>query len=91
MLKKGDMTGDKFEKQYSYNIRHMYGLEGKKIDYAPYSCGKIIQGAPPGNQEYHGCPFKHHDKKNLTKLLESYGVYGDKLDEVMKKRDEGHF
>lgn len=33
---------DKFEKQYGYNIRHMYGKEGKKNDYKPWSCQKVI-------------------------------------------------
>ena len=29
---------DKFEKQYAYNVRHMYGKEGKRNDYKPWSC-----------------------------------------------------
>ena len=40
---------DKFEKQYSYNIRHMYGKEGNKKDYDPKSCYKVIMGPAPGN------------------------------------------
>jgi hypothetical protein len=28
------MTDDKFNKEYKYNIRHSFGLEGKRANYA---------------------------------------------------------
>ena len=31
------MSSDKFERAYSYNIRHSYGKEGRRADYTPYS------------------------------------------------------
>jgi Eukaryotic-type DNA primase, large subunit len=43
------MTNDKFEKGYLYNIRHSYGKEGKRADYTPWTCAKIIQHSSPGN------------------------------------------
>lgn len=36
------MDADKFEKLYAYNIRHMFGKEGKQADYKPWSCNKVI-------------------------------------------------
>jgi DNA primase large subunit len=64
------MAADKFDKSYSYNIRHNYGKEGKRTDYTPYSCIKIIlfpTGSTTG--EAHGCPFIHHDREHLRENL----------------------
>ena len=42
------MDGDKFEKNYAYNVRHMYGSEGKRNDYKAWSCTKVLQLPQPG-------------------------------------------
>ncbi len=65
------MSNEQFQKNYSYNIRHMYGKEGKRASYTPYNCQKIILGQPPQAGEHHGCPFRHYDVENLSSLLSS--------------------
>lgn len=34
--------GDKFNKEYAYNIRYNYGQEGKRQDWSEWNCVKII-------------------------------------------------
>jgi DNA primase large subunit len=64
------MSSEQFNKEYSYNIRHMHGKEGKRGSYTPYNCMKIILGNPPNSGvEHHGCPYKHYDDANLSALL----------------------
>ena len=66
--KKG-MTPEKFYKDYAYNIRHSYGKEGKRADYTPHNCVRIILGPSPGDGEYHGCPFKSFDVPTMRRQL----------------------
>jgi DNA primase large subunit len=40
------MSSDKFQREYAYNIRHSYGKEGKRTDYTPWSCGKLMRMTP---------------------------------------------
>ncbi|XP_071663037.1 DNA primase large subunit isoform X2 [Patagioenas fasciata] len=63
-----------FDKGYAYSIRHNYGKEGKRTDYTPYSCMKIIMSNPPSQGDYHGCPFRHSDPELLKQKLQSYKI-----------------
>ena len=69
------MTDDRFNKEYKYNIRHNYGLEGSRRSYIPKSCQKIITQDQPGPQDTHGCPFRHFNLDNLVPTLRTnYGI-----------------
>ncbi|KAJ8354563.1 hypothetical protein SKAU_G00221300 [Synaphobranchus kaupii] len=73
-----------FDKAYAYSIRHMYGKEGKRTDYTPYSCMKIILSNPPGQGDYHGCPFRHCDPELLKQKLQSYKVSQAGISQIME-------
>ncbi|KAF1468797.1 DNA primase large subunit, partial [Megadyptes antipodes antipodes] len=71
---RGKVDADKFDKGYAYSIRHSYGKEGRRTDYTPYSCMKIIMSNPPSQGDYHGCPFRHSDPELLKQKLQSYKI-----------------
>ena len=41
---------DKFNKDYAYNIRYLYGKEGRRIPLAPLPCHRMIKSVPVGDQ-----------------------------------------
>ncbi|XP_003926410.1 DNA primase large subunit [Saimiri boliviensis] len=80
---KGKMDPDKFDKGYSYNIRHSFGKEGKRTDYTPFSCLKIILSNPPSHGDYHGCPFRHSDPELLKQKLQSYKISPGGISQIL--------
>lgn len=44
-----NITDDKFTKEYKYNIRHGYGLEGSRKSYSPkrYTSESSFSSSPP--------------------------------------------
>lgn len=61
------MTVEQFNKNYAYNIRHSYGKEGKRKDYTPKNCSKIVMLPAPQGDQAHGCPYKHYDEGHLSR------------------------
>ncbi|GAA5973432.1 hypothetical protein JCM11641_006457 [Rhodosporidiobolus odoratus] len=88
------ITDDKFNKEYKYNIRHGYGLEGSRKNYAPKSCTQIITGPVPGPGQCHGCPFRHHSDSALTSLLQTTlgsSLSSSDLKEILSATKNQHY
>ena len=86
------MTDDKFNKEHRYNIRHGYGLEGRRLNYPAKSCARIITQDPPGPQDTHGCPFRHFSPQNLSTALSTYyHVAPDEQAEILQAAKAGHY
>jgi len=70
------------KKGYEYNILHSYGQLGKRANYTPYACQKIISSQVlPGDD--HGCPFRHRDGATLGVLLREAGLDDQQCREVI--------
>ncbi|KAF8422397.1 eukaryotic and archaeal DNA primase, large subunit-domain-containing protein [Tirmania nivea] len=85
------ITDDKFTKEYRYNIRHAYGLEGNRRNYKPLSCQQILTDHHPGPGQTHGCPYRHFSEENLVATLTRGGivdknVLGGVKEDVSKKK-----
>ncbi|KAJ8439129.1 hypothetical protein Cgig2_027055 [Carnegiea gigantea] len=81
---------ERFDKEYAYSIRHSFGKEGKRVDYTPYSCQKIISSTP-GVGDHHGCPYRHFSEDNLRAALSKMGVNSRAMDDVMDKVRNRHY
>ncbi|PIA51062.1 hypothetical protein AQUCO_01100113v1 [Aquilegia coerulea] len=81
---------ERFDKEYAYSIRHNYGKEGKRTDYTPFSCQKIISSTP-GVGDHHGCPYRHFSEDNLRTALGKMGVGGHPMEKVMEKVRDRHY
>ncbi|WRX14495.1 DNA primase large subunit [Theobroma cacao] len=81
---------ERFDKEYAYNIRHNYGREGKRTDYTPYSCQKVILSTP-GVGDHHGCPYRHFSEENLRAALARMGVGSRIVEDVIDKARNRHY
>ncbi|GMH02268.1 hypothetical protein Nepgr_004107 [Nepenthes gracilis] len=81
---------ERFDKEYAYSIRHSFGKEGKRVDYTPYSCQKVISSTP-GVGDHHGCPYRHFSEENLRASLSKMGVSNRAMEDVMEKVRNKHY
>ncbi|CAH6722225.1 DNA primase large subunit [[Candida] jaroonii] len=73
-----NMTMEKFNKEYKYNIRHNYGLEGARNKYRPWDCATILSKPKPNKQEAHGCPYRDLNLDSLVSNLNDMGINDQK-------------
>ncbi|KAG7189220.1 hypothetical protein KM043_008783 [Ampulex compressa] len=81
---------NKFDKEYAYSIRHMFGKEGKQTNYTPLGCQKIITSSV-GPGEHHGCPYRHMDTDSLRLRLLSCGLPPPSITEIITLTKAGHY
>ncbi|KAN0061169.1 DNA primase subunit pri2 [Thecaphora frezii] len=87
-----NMSDDKFNKEHRYNIRHGYGLEGRRLNYPAKSCARILTQDQPGPQDSHGCPLRHFSPANLaTAMATNYGLASGEQAEVLAAVKAGHY
>ncbi|KAG7187784.1 hypothetical protein KM043_016822 [Ampulex compressa] len=84
------MDEETFRKRYRYNIRHLYGQEGKRADYEPFNCSKIMK-SDVGYRDSHGCPFKHLDLPILKDKLINYKLRNSAVESIISLSKEGRY
>mmetsp|Transcript_21060 Transcript_21060/g.46787 ORF Transcript_21060/g.46787 Transcript_21060/m.46787 type:complete len:289 (-) Transcript_21060:58-924(-) len=85
------MSHDQFVKGYAYSFRHMYGKEGARKNYTPYSCMKIIMGTPPEAGAYHGCPYRHTGDSQLASMLGALNLGAGDVTEITGLAKNSHY
>ena len=78
---------------FAPSCRYQYGLEGKRQDWSPHSCGKIING-PVSNAAaglHHGCPFKNFDETQLRVSLQQLQVGSSDIGYIIDKVKGQHY
>ena len=87
----GNLAGDDFDKRHAYGVRFNYGKEGKRADYTPYSCVKIV-ATPVDSGDCAGCPFKTQAPDALAALLRSrLGLVAGAAAAVVARAGRGHY
>jgi DNA primase large subunit len=82
------ISDDEFNKKvYAHNILYNNGMEGKRTNYTPYSCIRIISGMP-GPGDTHGCPFRHFPPETLESMVEKMHV---NIQEIQLRSKESHY
>ncbi|QLQ80182.1 hypothetical protein HG537_0D01830 [Torulaspora globosa] len=79
----GHITVDKFNKDYRYNFRHNYGLEGTRIKYKPWDCRTILSKPRPARGEYHGCPYRDYNVEKLSNDLAQMNLTKTQISAVL--------
>lgn len=82
---------DKFNKEYKYNIRHSYGMEGGRINYKPWDCRTILSKPRPQKGESHGCPYRDLASDALSRKLKEMGIEDHDVQQVLEISQKGDY
>ncbi|KAL3230606.1 DNA primase large subunit [Nakaseomyces bracarensis] len=85
------MSTERFNKEYRYNIRHNYGLEGNRINYKPWDYRTILSKPRPNRGEYHGLPFRDWNRDKLTNELSKMGLTNQQITDVLDSCDRHEY
>lgn len=73
------------EKRYVYSIRHMYGLEGSRRNYACRNCTQLQDDAV-SVRSCGGCPFKLCSNSSLKQILEERNCSEEIINGILTSR-----
>lgn len=79
-----------FNKEHIYNVRFIFGQEGSRRDYQPYTCIKIMESIV-GPRDYHGCPFKHMLHNQLEDELADCDFNALERSTIMELAKDGQY
>ena len=82
---------EQFDKQYTYYIRHAYGLEGKRTNYLPFNCDKLLDMNAPIGSECHGCPFKTKSAEELKTILDECNLNNQDIEDILINKKNGAY
>lgn len=82
---------DKFNKEYKYNIRHAYGMEGGRINYKPWDCRTILSKPRPSKSDSHGCPYRDFSADALATSLKGMGLDDRDVQQVLDMSGKGEY
>ncbi|KYN07625.1 PREDICTED: DNA primase large subunit-like [Cyphomyrmex costatus] len=77
-------------KEHKYTIRFIFGQEGSRRDYQPYTCLRILESTI-GPRDYHGCPFKRMLHDILEDELTDCGFNALERSAIMKLSKDGQY
>lgn len=80
--KDGRMNSDTFQKNYVYNINHLYGLNGSRINYKPWNCNTVFNKPRPQRGQFHGCPYRDLPRSQLEDELRELKLREDEVASV---------
>ncbi|CBK22163.2 uncharacterized protein [Blastocystis hominis] len=76
------LSVEKFTRQYAYNIRYLYGLEGRRVPLNALPCSVMMKTRPTG-QQCHGCPFVYMQDAALEQLLRTLRVREEAIGNIV--------